>query len=74
MRRTHFLGVMLVARVVRYGVLSLLAIRFGPQVVGGFNQAFRRHPLLSVAVILAVVAVALGVRRLRSSPSSQVAE
>ena len=74
MRRTHFLGVMLVARVVRYGVLSLLAIRFGPQVVAGFNQAFRRHPVLSVAVTLAVVAVALVARRLRSSPPSQVAE
>ena len=74
MRRTHFMGVMLVARVVRYGILSLLAIRFGPRVVAGFNQAFRRHPVLTIAVILAVVAVALGARRLRSSPPPQVTE
>ena len=74
MRRIHFLGVILVARLVRYGILSLLTIRFGPQVVAGFSQVFRRHPVLAITVILAVVAVALGTRRLRQNSPSEVPE
>jgi membrane protein YqaA with SNARE-associated domain len=72
MRRTHFLGVILVARLARYGILSLLAIRFGPKVVAGFNQAFRGHPVLTISAILAVVVIALGTHRLRRNPTSQV--
>jgi membrane protein YqaA with SNARE-associated domain len=74
MRRMHFLGVVFFARLVRYGILALLTIRFGKRVGALFNHAFQKHPVLTGAIILASLGlIFLAHRRRREQdPSLQV--
>lgn len=68
MRWPHFALVVLVARLLRFGVLAGLTLAFGPGIVTLFNTAFRRHPVVALLALAAVVAAALLVRRLRTRP------
>jgi membrane protein YqaA with SNARE-associated domain len=68
MRRTHFLGVIFIARLVRFGVLSVLTIRFGTRVFALFNTAFQKHPVLTGTVIVVTLGLALLVHKRRSNP------
>jgi membrane protein DedA with SNARE-associated domain len=43
MRIDHFLGAIFAGRFVRFLVLALLTLWFGPQIVGWFGSFFRRH-------------------------------
>ncbi len=64
MRLVEFEAAVLLGRLARFGLLSLLTIRFGPEVIPVFSTGLRRHPLLLLAVVVAVGAVLLLVRRL----------
>jgi len=43
MRFTHFLAAIFAGRLVRFSVLALLTLEFGPQIVGVAGSAFKRH-------------------------------
>jgi membrane protein YqaA with SNARE-associated domain len=65
MRWLEFVGVIFVARIVRFGILSLLTILFGPQIVTVFTGAFRKHPLVSLLIIAAAIAGVWVIRKVR---------
>jgi membrane protein YqaA with SNARE-associated domain len=65
MRWLEFVGVIFVARIVRFGILSLLTILFGPQIVTVFTGVFRRHPLVSLLIIAAAIAGVWVIRKVR---------
>lgn len=76
MRWTMFVIAILSGRLVRFAALSVLTIEFGPQVVTTFQSVVRDHPFLSLAVVVAAVAVVLIVIRLRRNDSgaAEIAE
>jgi membrane protein YqaA with SNARE-associated domain len=59
MRFEHFLAAIFAGRVVRFGILALLTLRFGPQIVSVTGRMFRQH-LYLVVVVAAAVLVVLG--------------
>jgi membrane protein YqaA with SNARE-associated domain len=65
MRWTHLLGVIFVARLVRFGILSVLAIRFGPNIVELGNNAIHKHLLLTLLSVVFIVGIVIWVRKKR---------
>jgi membrane protein YqaA with SNARE-associated domain len=57
MRFDHFLGAVFAGRFVRFLVLALLTLWFGPQIVGIFGSLFHRH-LYGALLALVVAALA----------------
>ncbi|MBZ5678628.1 MAG: VTT domain-containing protein [Acidobacteriia bacterium] len=73
MRFGHFLVAILAGRFVRFGVLSLLVLWFGPQIVGLAGNLFRQHFywVLGALAVAGVVWLVLWRRRTaKTSPSS----
>lgn len=67
MRFGHFLAAIFAGRVVRFGVLALLTLRFGPRIVALAAQMFRTHLYwVLLAVALGVVVLFLVTRRGRN--------
>jgi membrane protein YqaA with SNARE-associated domain len=67
MRFRDFLGAIFLGRCVRFGVLSVLVLWFGPQVVGLFGGAVKHHWLAIVAVIIPAICLWLVLRRPKAS-------
>jgi membrane protein YqaA with SNARE-associated domain len=63
MRFRDFLAAIFAGRFVRFLVLSLLTLWFGPQIVGLMGMVFRRHIYWVLAVIVLGVLIGLLVRR-----------
>lgn len=61
----HFLVAIFSGRIVRYSVLAVLTIEFGPGIVSVATLLVRRHLLLTVVVLGGIIAAVLIVRRLR---------
>jgi len=59
MRFRDFLGAIFLGRFVRFGVLSVLVLWFGPQIVGLIGRVFKRHWILVLFVVLAIVGVGI---------------
>ena len=59
MRFRDFLGAIFLGRFVRFGVLSVLVLWFGPQIVGLIGGVFKRHWILVLFVVLAIVGVGI---------------
>jgi membrane protein YqaA with SNARE-associated domain len=57
MRFEHFLAAIFAGRVVRFGILALLTLRFGPQIVSVTGRMFRQHFYLVVVAAMAVLVV-----------------
>lgn len=78
MKWLQFAFAIVVGRLFRYGLLVLLTIKFGPQVVPLFATLVRRHVGLTLVVVLAIIAAALLVLRWkrvrRNREASAVAE
>ena len=55
MRFRDFLVAVFLGRFVRFGVLSVLVLWFGPQIIGLLGGVFKRHWILILAVIVAGV-------------------
>jgi membrane protein YqaA with SNARE-associated domain len=70
MRFSHFLAAIFAGRLVRFTFWSLLALAFGPQIVGLVGELFRRHFywVLSVVVVAGVLVWLLR-RRRRTQPA-----
>jgi membrane protein DedA with SNARE-associated domain len=56
MRTAPFLLAVALGRFIRFGVLSLLVVRYGPQIVHVLGHAMQQHLALTLVVFGAVVA------------------
>ena len=66
MRFQHFLAAIFAGRIVRFGLLALLTLRFGPQIVGLAGRMFRQHlGWVMAAVVLGIAVVFLMMRQNR---------
>jgi membrane protein YqaA with SNARE-associated domain len=54
-----FLVAIFLGRFVRFGVLSVLVLYFGPQIAGLLGGVFRRHWILSLAVVGGIACIGL---------------
>ncbi len=71
MKTRDFMLAVFVGRLIRFGVLSFLTIRYGPEMVHIVSDAARRHLvvlLMGLGVVVAVLVV-VGVRKLRKRPA-----
>jgi membrane protein YqaA with SNARE-associated domain len=74
MRLPNFMLAIIVGRLIRFGVLSVLTVTFGPQIVAQTKNLFKNHPSLAVLAILALVALGYVIYRLLRAPIREVAE
>jgi membrane protein YqaA with SNARE-associated domain len=65
MRFSHFLGAIFAGRFLRFLLLSLLVIRFGPEIVGFVAGLVHTHARVVVAVLAAIALLAWWLWRLR---------
>jgi membrane protein YqaA with SNARE-associated domain len=73
MRLPHFLLAIIVGRLIRFGVLSVLTVVFGPQIVAQTKNLFKNHPSLTVLAILALIALGYVIYRLLRAPVREMA-
>jgi uncharacterized membrane protein YdjX (TVP38/TMEM64 family) len=73
MRVPWFLAAIVAGRLVRFSVLSVLTVIFGPQIVTQIKYLVRNHPSLAVVIGLVVVVLAYIVFRLVRAPMREVA-
>jgi membrane protein YqaA with SNARE-associated domain len=63
MRFDHFLVAIFAGRFVRFGVLALLVLWFGPQIIALLGQVFKRHWIWLLVTVVSGVCLWLVVRR-----------
>jgi membrane protein YqaA with SNARE-associated domain len=71
MKTRDFMLAVFLGRLIRFGVLSFLTIRYGPEMVHIVSDAARRHMvvlMLALGVVI-VVLVVVGVRKMRKKPT-----
>lgn len=71
MKVMHFLVAIISGRLIRFSVLALLTIKFGPGIVTFMGTTVRRHFGIALIAIAAVVAGVWLVRRLRRGAAIQ---
>ena len=69
----HFLGAIFAGRFVRFLVLSVLVLYFGPQIVGMFGGVFKRHWIWVLSLIAGAICLWLVLRRRGKSPNAESA-
>ena len=74
MRPTHFLLAITIGRLIRFGILSLLTVVFGPQIVSQIKNLVRNHPSLAVVLLAAILVLAYVLFRLLRQPLSEMAK
>lgn len=65
----HFLAAIFSGRFIRFSVISLIVIHYGPQILGFLGSAFHRHLSATVAVVAVAALLAWWVVRLRKKRS-----
>jgi membrane protein YqaA with SNARE-associated domain len=73
MRLPWFLAAIVAGRLVRFGVLSVLTVIFGPQIVTQTKNLIRNHPSIAVAIGIGVVVLGYIVFRLVRAPMRELA-
>jgi membrane protein YqaA with SNARE-associated domain len=74
MRLPHFLLAIASGRLIRFGILSVLTVVFGPGIVTRVKTLFRNHPSLTVLLVIALLALAYLMFRLLRAPIKEVAQ
>lgn len=74
MRVRAFLLAVVSGRLVRFGIVSILTIKFGPRIVAEAKDLVKNHLWLTVAALLGAAAVMYLVYRLMRQPVKEVAE
>jgi membrane protein YqaA with SNARE-associated domain len=69
----HFLGAIFAGRFVRFLVLSVLVLYFGPQIVGLFGGVFKRHWIWVLSLIAGGICLWLVLRRRGRSVNAESA-
>jgi membrane protein YqaA with SNARE-associated domain len=74
MKLLPFMLAIIVGRLIRFGLLSLLTVIFGPQIVVRVKDLFHAHPSLAVLAILGLLALGYLLYRLLRAPAQAVAK
>ena len=74
MKLPAFLLAIITGRLVRFGVLSVLTIIFGRELVDEIKSLFRAHPSVILLVLLALVMVGYVIFRLLRQPAKEIAD
>jgi membrane protein YqaA with SNARE-associated domain len=74
MRVSQFLLAIASGRLIRFGILSILTVIFGPQIVTLTRNLIRNHPSLAVLLLVVVLFLAYLVFRLVRGPMKEVAK
>src|SRR5215831_3555991 len=73
MKLLPFLLAIIVGRLIRFGLLSLLTVIFGPQIVARVKNLFLNHPSLAVLAILGLLGLGYVLYRLLRAPMREMA-
>jgi len=65
MRFSHFLAAIFFGRFLRFCILSVLVIRFGPEIVGFVGNVVHNHSRLAIAVLAAATLMGWWIWRIR---------
>ena len=74
MRIRAFLLAIISGRLVRFGILSILTVKFGPQIVAQTKELIKNHMVLTAAAVMALAVAVYLVFRLMKQPMQEVAE
>ena len=74
MKVFSFLLAIASGRLIRYGILSVLTIIFGPQIVTKATALFRNHPLLLLVLLIAVIVGIFVIFWILRAPAAEVIE
>ena len=74
MRTLPFLLAVTIGRLLRFGILSVLTLIFGQQIVSGTSDLVRHHPWIAVLAGIVVIAVLYFVYRMLREPAVEVAK
>ena len=74
MKPLAFLLAVISGRLVRFGVLSVLTVIFGPQIVAETKNLIRTHPSVLVLIAVGLVLAGYLVYRLLRQPAKEIAE
>jgi len=74
MRVSQFLLAIASGRLIRFGILSILTVIFGPQIITLTKNLIRNHPSLAVLLLVVVLFLAYLVFRLVRAPMKEVAK
>lgn len=74
MKPVPFLLAILSGRLVRFGVLSVLVVKFGPQIVGEIKTLVKTHPSILVLIGVGVILVAYLIFTLLRRPAKEIAD
>jgi membrane protein YqaA with SNARE-associated domain len=74
MKPVPFLLAIISGRLVRFGLLSVLTIIFGPQIVAETKLLIKSHPSVLVLIGVALILVCYLVYRLLRQPAKEIAE
>jgi len=74
MRTVPFLLAIISGRLVRFGLLSVLTIVFGPGIVSESKILIKTHPWILVLIVIAIILGAYLVYRLLRQPAKEIAE
>jgi membrane protein YqaA with SNARE-associated domain len=72
MKVVPFLLAIVSGRMVRFAIVSLLTIFFGPQIVQETKSLVRGHPLVAVGIVLLILVAGYLVYRLLREPAAEV--
>jgi membrane protein YqaA with SNARE-associated domain len=74
MRVVNFLLAIFAGRVARFAILSVLTIKFGPQVVSQARGVFTHHPVIGIVALIVFAVLIYVVIRAIKAPAKEVAE
>lgn len=73
MKVVNFLLAIFAGRVARFGILSVLTVFFGPEIVNQAKYLFKNHLGFTLAVVAGAIALAYVIYRLMRAPVAEVA-
>jgi membrane protein YqaA with SNARE-associated domain len=74
MKFPAFLLAIIIGRLVRFGVLSVLTIMFGERIVDQIKNLLHAHPAVLVLIVIALILIGYLIFRLLRAPAKEIAE
>src|SRR6185312_8047673 len=74
MKPVAFLLAIISGRLVRFGLLSVLTVMFGPEIVAQTKLLFKTHPSYLVFILVGLILVCYFIYRLLRQPAKEIAE
>jgi membrane protein YqaA with SNARE-associated domain len=71
MRFSHFLAAIFFGRFFRFCILSILVIRFGPEIVGFVGNMVHNHARLAIAIVAAAALIGWWIWRIRKKTGNR---